>query len=141
MSHAGVLRSVMSRSVRQASEAARSRTQGKRTIQAMTWGLVPSWTKDSETKLDFFRCDLEAPSLLSERGNQEVLIVTDLHVFQAVMLVLCRMFNARSETVPEKSVFNRLLSSKRCVVLLNGFYEWAQVVHLGSCSLTNFPMG
>lgn len=29
--------------------------QGKRTIQAMTWGLVPSWTEESETKLDFFR--------------------------------------------------------------------------------------
>lgn len=38
-----------------------------------------------------------------------------------------RMFNARSETVPEKTVFSRLLGSKRCVVLLNGFYEWAQV--------------
>ena len=37
-----------------------------------------------------------------------------------------RMFNARSETVPEKNVFKRLLDSKRCVVLLNGFYEWAQ---------------
>lgn len=37
------------------------------------------------------------------------------------------MFNARSETVAEKSVFSRLLGSKRCIVLLNGFYEWAQV--------------
>lgn len=38
-----------------------------------------------------------------------------------------RMFNARCETVPEKTVFNRLLKGRRCVVLLNGFYEWAQV--------------
>ena len=38
-----------------------------------------------------------------------------------------RMFNARSETVPEKSVFSRLLGAKRCIVPLNGFYEWAQV--------------
>ena len=37
------------------------------------------------------------------------------------------MFNARSETVAEKSVFSRLLGGKRCIVLLNGFYEWAQV--------------
>ena len=57
------------------------------------------------------------------------------------MLVPCRMFNARSETVPEKSVFNRLLSSKRCVVLLNGFYEWAQVLHLCSYSLAKLPIG
>eukprot|EP00803_Ostreobium_quekettii_P008508 evm.model.scf_1254.4 EVM.evm.TU.scf_1254.4 scf_1254:23227-27444(+) len=35
-----------------------------------------------------------------------------------------RMFNARSETIVEKPVFNRLLSSKRCVVVVNGFYEW-----------------
>ena len=38
------------------------------------------------------------------------------------------MFNARSETVAEKSVFSRLLTSKRCIVLMNGCYEWAQVV-------------
>lgn len=35
-----------------------------------------------------------------------------------------RMFNARSETVAEKSVFSRLLSCQRCVVLLEGFFEW-----------------
>ena len=38
-----------------------------------------------------------------------------------------RMFNARSETVAEKSVFSRLLHSRRCIVLLNGFYEWKKV--------------
>jgi putative SOS response-associated peptidase YedK len=35
-----------------------------------------------------------------------------------------KMFNARAETVNVKGVFKRLLPSKRCVVLLNGFYEW-----------------
>jgi hypothetical protein len=35
-----------------------------------------------------------------------------------------KMFNARSESVAEKPVFSRLLSSHRCVVLLEGFYEW-----------------
>ena len=64
---------------------------------------------------------------------------------QAIVLVPCRMFNARSETVPEKSVFNRLLSSKRCVVLLNGFYEWAQVsylcsLHLATLHLAKLPI-
>lgn len=37
-----------------------------------------------------------------------------------------RMFNARSETVAEKSAFRRLVNSKRCVVMLDGFYEWAK---------------
>jgi putative SOS response-associated peptidase YedK len=33
-------------------------------------------------------------------------------------------FNARSESVTEKPVFSRLLQRQRCVVLLDGFYEW-----------------
>ena len=36
-----------------------------------------------------------------------------------------RMFNARSEDM--KPVFTRLLKQRRCVVLLNGFYEWKKV--------------
>ncbi|GIM04147.1 hypothetical protein Vretimale_8755, partial [Volvox reticuliferus] len=35
-----------------------------------------------------------------------------------------RMFNARSESLTQKSVFSRLLPGKRCIVLLDGFYEW-----------------
>lgn len=33
-------------------------------------------------------------------------------------------FNARSETVASKPLFSRLMSTHRCVVLLNGFYEY-----------------
>ena len=62
------------------SETARSHTQGKRTIQAMTWGLVPSWTKDSETKLDFFRYDVDTDFLYSEGGHREVLSMMYLEV-------------------------------------------------------------
>jgi putative SOS response-associated peptidase YedK len=36
-------------------------------------------------------------------------------------------FNARSETVQEKSVFSRLLSSQRCIFMCEGFYEWKKV--------------
>ena len=36
-----------------------------------------------------------------------------------------RMFNARSDDM--KPVFTRLLKHRRCVVLLNGFYEWKKV--------------
>ncbi|GLC67485.1 hypothetical protein PLESTF_000562500 [Pleodorina starrii] len=35
-----------------------------------------------------------------------------------------RMFNARCESLAQKPVFSRLLPGKRCVVLLDGFYEW-----------------
>jgi putative SOS response-associated peptidase YedK len=35
-----------------------------------------------------------------------------------------KMFNARSETVDAKPVFKRLLKERRCVVALQGFYEW-----------------
>lgn len=35
-----------------------------------------------------------------------------------------KMINARSETLLEKSAFKRLLASKRCLIPLDGFYEW-----------------
>eukprot|EP00252_Welwitschia_mirabilis_P001982 TRINITY_DN11938_c0_g1_i1.p1 TRINITY_DN11938_c0_g1~~TRINITY_DN11938_c0_g1_i1.p1 ORF type:complete len:384 (+),score=86.54 TRINITY_DN11938_c0_g1_i1:202-1353(+) len=35
-----------------------------------------------------------------------------------------RMFNARSESVKEKSSFRRLIPSHNCVVAVEGFYEW-----------------
>lgn len=35
-----------------------------------------------------------------------------------------KMINARAETIAEKSAFKRLISSKRCIIPTNGFYEW-----------------
>jgi putative SOS response-associated peptidase YedK len=35
-----------------------------------------------------------------------------------------RLMNARSESARESTVFGRLVSSKRCAVLVDGFYEW-----------------
>lgn len=35
-----------------------------------------------------------------------------------------RMFNARSESVHEKASFRRLLAKCRCLVTVEGFYEW-----------------
>ena len=38
------------------------------------------------------------------------------------------MINARSETIMEKPTYKRLLKSKRCLVLSDGFYEWQKKV-------------
>lgn len=35
-----------------------------------------------------------------------------------------KMINARAETLAEKSSFKRLLGTKRCLVVADGFYEW-----------------
>lgn len=35
-----------------------------------------------------------------------------------------KMINARSETLEEKPAFKRLLQSKRCIIPLDGYYEW-----------------
>ncbi|EEY64076.1 DC12 family protein [Phytophthora infestans T30-4] len=66
-------------------------TKMKTRLQAMRWGLVPSFTK-ATAKPDHFL-----------------------------------MFNARSENLQERPAFKRLLESKRCVVLCEGYYEWQQV--------------
>ncbi|KAJ8554622.1 hypothetical protein ON010_g9861 [Phytophthora cinnamomi] len=66
-------------------------TKTKTRLQAMRWGLVPSFTKPN-VKPDHFL-----------------------------------MFNARSENLQERPAFKRLLESKRCVVLCEGYYEWQQV--------------
>ena len=37
-----------------------------------------------------------------------------------------KMINARAETLAEKPSFKRLLHSKRCLLVSDGFYEWRQ---------------
>ena len=35
-----------------------------------------------------------------------------------------RMINARAETLTEKPSYRKLIQSKRCIVVANGYYEW-----------------
>lgn len=61
-----------------------------RRVEAVKWGLIPSWSKD-------------------EAIGQ-------------------RMINARAETLAEKPSFKGLLHKHRCLILADGFYEWAESV-------------
>jgi putative SOS response-associated peptidase YedK len=56
-------------------------------VDALRWGLIPSWAKDSK--------------------------------------IGSKMFNARAETVAEKPSFRSAFKSRRCAVLVDAFYEWA----------------
>jgi len=38
------------------------------------------------------------------------------------------MINARAETIMEKPTYKRLIKSKRCLILGDGFYEWQKKV-------------
>jgi putative SOS response-associated peptidase YedK len=38
------------------------------------------------------------------------------------------MINARAETIMEKPTYKRLIKSKRCLVIADGFYEWQKKV-------------
>ncbi|MEY4797090.1 MAG: hypothetical protein RJA50_574 [Actinomycetota bacterium] len=62
------------------------RQDGERVLDAMSWGLVPSWSKDKTRAAS--------------------------------------MINARSETLTEKPSFRNLVSEHRCVLPIQGFYEW-----------------
>jgi putative SOS response-associated peptidase YedK len=37
-----------------------------------------------------------------------------------------KLINARSETLPEKAAFRDLLAARRCIIPVDGYYEWQQ---------------
>jgi putative SOS response-associated peptidase YedK len=66
------------------------RQDGERVLDAMSWGLVPIWSKDKTRAAS--------------------------------------MINARSETLIEKPSFRNLVSEHRCVLPVQGFYEWQNLL-------------
>ena len=53
--------------------------------------------------------------------------------FAKSLKYLPTMHNARSETINSKPIFKRLMKTQRCVVFLNGFYEWKDKVPYYVC--------
>lgn len=64
-------------------------SDGRRVLERMRWGLVPSWAKE--------------------------------------VAIGDRLINARGETVAEKPSFRRAFAARRCIVPVDGFYEWMVV--------------
>jgi putative SOS response-associated peptidase YedK len=47
--------------------------------------------------------------------------------FEAAAAIRSQTLNARAETVFEKPAFRHLISSRRCLVLVDGFFEWRHI--------------
>ncbi len=54
--------------------------------------------------------------------------------------IASRMINARAETLAEKPAFKGLLAKKRCIVPMDGFYEWQPGTPDGPCNAKGQPL-
>lgn len=54
--------------------------------------------------------------------------------------IASKMINARAETIAEKSSFKGLLKKKRCIVPMDGFYEWKPGVEGGPVNAKGQPL-
>lgn len=54
--------------------------------------------------------------------------------------IASRMINARAETIAEKPAFKGLLAKKRCIVPMDGFYEWMHGAEDGPVNAKGQPL-
>ena len=91
---------------------------------------MPSWTK-KDAPTDHYRMFNARSESVEEKGALQAL----LRLPNSVQVLLTFRLGVQP---PEEAllwqssglvagVFNRLLKGHRCIVLLNGFYEWAKV--------------
>jgi putative SOS response-associated peptidase YedK len=50
-----------------------------------------------------------------------------------------RMINARAETIAEKNAFKGVFKKKRCIIPMDGFYEWAPAIEGGPLTKSGKP--
>ena len=99
---------------------------GTTDLAAMRWGLIPVWQKDDVASND------DPKSFNARIGiySPHIPAPPNAHFIHIRSLILLASSPSPSyilvETMKEKKMFKRLLANKRCVVLLDGFYEWTK---------------
>lgn len=97
--------------------------------------------QDIEKRFNLARVPDNLPELFNIAPQQNAAVVLNAYPSE---LVLARfglvpswskeersaysMINARAETIMEKPTYKRLIKSKRCLVIADGFYEWQKKV-------------
>ncbi len=79
---------------------------------AFTYPLMPVITNEKPSQIDLFQWGLIPFWVKNEDAAQKIKQQT---------------LNARSETIFVKPAFRHAVSSKRCLVLVNGFFEWRHI--------------
>lgn len=80
---------------------------GENRVELFRWGLIPSWAKLPKT-------DPTNPNdSLKRAGDPRIPDIGN------------RLINARGETLDQKPSFRTAYRKQRCLILADGFYEWA----------------
>lgn len=81
-------------------------------VSAFSTPLYPIIANDDREHIQFFQWGLIPFWVKDEQSAKKIRFQT---------------FNARAETIHEKASFRSAVKDKRCLVLVNGFYDWREV--------------